>query len=66
MRPILDLAGAARQGPRRHRNGGDGRGDRVATYEYRCPLDGEFEVRLPLGEAGASVDCPGCRRQAAR
>ncbi|MET7751703.1 FmdB family zinc ribbon protein [Micromonospora sp. NPDC005367] len=38
----------------------------MATYEYRCPRDGDFEVRLPLGQAGASVNCPECRQQAAR
>ncbi|MEU4681368.1 zinc ribbon domain-containing protein [Micromonospora sp. NPDC023737] len=38
----------------------------MATYEYRCPRDGDFEVRLPLGQAGASVNCPECRRQATR
>ncbi|RKN29187.1 FmdB family zinc ribbon protein [Micromonospora musae] len=38
----------------------------MATYEYRCPRDGDFEVRLPLGEAGAAVDCPGCHERATR
>ncbi|TDC34372.1 zinc ribbon domain-containing protein [Micromonospora sp. 15K316] len=38
----------------------------MATYEYRCPRDGDFEVRLPLGEAGATLSCPACQGRAAR
>ncbi|MGK5739929.1 zinc ribbon domain-containing protein [Micromonospora sp. URMC 103] len=38
----------------------------MATYEYRCPRDGDFEVRLPLGGAGTVVPCPTCRGEAGR
>ncbi|MFC0506938.1 FmdB family zinc ribbon protein [Micromonospora costi] len=38
----------------------------MATYEYRCPRDGAFEVRLPLGEAGAATRCPDCHGTADR
>nr|WP_285779598.1 zinc ribbon domain-containing protein [Microtetraspora sp. NBRC 13810] len=36
------------------------------TYEYRCPGCGCFEVRLPIGTAPESRDCPACRRPARR
>jgi putative FmdB family regulatory protein len=38
----------------------------VATYEYRCPRDGDFEARFPLGEAAATVRCATCRGAAGR
>ncbi|GAA5200921.1 hypothetical protein GCM10023322_79860 [Rugosimonospora acidiphila] len=38
----------------------------MATYEYRCPRHGAFEVRLRIGEASASVPCGTCGGQAAR
>ncbi|MEV4622523.1 zinc ribbon domain-containing protein [Asanoa sp. NPDC049573] len=38
----------------------------VATYLYRCPRDGEFEVRLPLGAATTTVPCARCAGDAAR
>ncbi|WP_185087528.1 FmdB family zinc ribbon protein [Nonomuraea muscovyensis] len=38
----------------------------MATYEYRCPDCGRFEVRLPIGTAQAVHDCPLCRSPARR
>ncbi|GIH15881.1 FmdB family zinc ribbon protein [Rugosimonospora africana] len=38
----------------------------MATYEYRCPTDGAFEVRTPIGEAAPSVRCGACDGPAAR
>jgi len=38
----------------------------MATYAYRCPRDGDFEVRLPLGAATASIPCGRCAGDAAR
>ncbi|WP_329100440.1 zinc ribbon domain-containing protein [Micromonospora sp. NBC_01699] len=38
----------------------------MATYEYRCPRDGDFEVRFPIGTAAASVRCAACRRESPR
>ncbi|MFI7451977.1 FmdB family zinc ribbon protein [Nonomuraea sp. NPDC049714] len=38
----------------------------MATYAYRCPDCGPFEVRLPIGTAEAVTDCPGCRSAARR
>jgi hypothetical protein len=38
----------------------------MATYVYRCPRDGDFEVRLPLGAATRTVPCVRCADSAAR
>jgi hypothetical protein len=38
----------------------------LATYEYRCPLDGDFELRFPLGEAVPVVRCTTCHGEAGR
>ncbi|SDZ61081.1 hypothetical protein SAMN05421684_7180 [Asanoa ishikariensis] len=38
----------------------------MATYVYRCPSDGDFEVRIPLGAATASVPCAQCAGAAGR
>ncbi len=38
----------------------------MATYAYRCPDCGQFEVRLPIGTAEAARDCPACRAPARR
>ncbi|NJC73128.1 zinc ribbon domain-containing protein [Planosporangium thailandense] len=38
----------------------------MATYEYRCPRDGDFEVRFPIGAAAARVTCSACGADAAR
>jgi putative FmdB family regulatory protein len=32
----------------------------MATYVYRCPDCGPWEVRLPMGSAGTTADCPTC------
>jgi len=38
----------------------------MATYAYRCPDCGPFEVRLPIGTAEAVAECPACRSSARR
>ncbi|MFE3448280.1 FmdB family zinc ribbon protein [Nonomuraea sp. NPDC059194] len=38
----------------------------MATYEYRCPDCGLFEVHLPIGTATAVRDCVACHRPAPR
>ncbi|BCB77405.1 hypothetical protein GCM10022251_70760 [Phytohabitans flavus] len=38
----------------------------MATYEYRCPRDGAFEVRARIGEAAGSVRCGVCGGAAVR
>jgi hypothetical protein len=38
----------------------------VAIYEYRCEIDGRFEVTRAIGTAPASVDCPVCGRAGGR
>ncbi|MEU0568199.1 FmdB family zinc ribbon protein [Nonomuraea sp. NPDC005983] len=38
----------------------------MATYEYRCPECGRFEVHLPIGTATAVHDCPQCHYAAHR
>ncbi|MEV4599086.1 FmdB family zinc ribbon protein [Amycolatopsis sp. NPDC049253] len=38
----------------------------MATYQYRCDRDGVFEVRLPMGTALPSSQCPVCGGEAAR
>lgn len=38
----------------------------MATYVYRCPRDGDVELRLPLGAATATVPCGRCSGEARR
>ncbi|MET9341179.1 MULTISPECIES: FmdB family zinc ribbon protein [unclassified Nonomuraea] len=38
----------------------------MAIYEYRCADCGRFEVRLPIGTATTTCDCPTCQRPAQR
>ncbi|MEU7714517.1 FmdB family zinc ribbon protein [Micromonospora chalcea] len=38
----------------------------MATFEYRCPQDGSFDVVLPVGTAGPSTSCPRCGFPATR
>jgi putative FmdB family regulatory protein len=38
----------------------------VALYEYRCELDGAFDIARPLGTAPPSVACPVCETEARR
>jgi putative FmdB family regulatory protein len=32
----------------------------MATYTYRCTLDGPIDVRRPIGTAPATISCPTC------
>ncbi|WP_263252221.1 FmdB family zinc ribbon protein [Saccharopolyspora rosea] len=38
----------------------------MATYEYDCRECGRFEVKLPMGRATGTRNCPGCHRSAHR
>jgi hypothetical protein len=38
----------------------------VATYQYRCVQDGDFDMRLPIGTATPKSLCPVCDSEAAR
>jgi putative FmdB family regulatory protein len=38
----------------------------LATYQYRCSGDGDFEVRHPIGTAPEPVRCPVCGGDAVR
>jgi len=38
----------------------------VAFYDYRCGLDGVFEIVRPLGTAPRSIACPECGAEASR
>ena len=38
----------------------------MATYGYRCPRDGEFDVAFPIGTAAAHVPCDVCGGEAPR
>jgi len=38
----------------------------MAIYEYRCEVDGPFDVTLPIGTAPSSVACPECASEAER
>ena len=38
----------------------------MAIYEYRCQLDGPFEVMRPIGTAPASIACPVCAGESGR
>ncbi|WP_199789176.1 MULTISPECIES: zinc ribbon domain-containing protein [unclassified Streptomyces] len=41
-------------------------GNFMATYEYLCSDCGPFDVRLAIGSAPATHDCPGCAGEARR
>lgn len=32
----------------------------MATYGYRCDVDGPVDVRLPIGTAPGAIACPRC------
>jgi len=32
----------------------------MATYTYRCTLDGPIDIRRPIGTAPATISCPAC------
>jgi hypothetical protein len=38
----------------------------IATFQYRCPQDGDFEVIRPVGTATTHVACARCGRDAVR
>ena len=38
----------------------------MATYTYRCAVDGAVDVRMPMGTAPQAVDCPSCGSTAPR
>ncbi len=38
----------------------------MATYEFLCRRDGVITVRLPVGQAPASLTCPECHDPARR
>ena len=38
----------------------------MATFEYRCPQDGDFEVSRPIGMAAPRVRCAACGADAVR
>ncbi|EHR51108.1 putative regulatory protein, FmdB family [Saccharomonospora marina XMU15] len=38
----------------------------MVSYAYRCPRCGEFETRLPMGRATATLGCPDCGASAVR
>lgn len=38
----------------------------MATYTFRCTIDGPVDVRLPIGTAPAAIACPRCGAPSAR
>ncbi|ROT27271.1 zinc ribbon domain-containing protein [Micromonospora sp. HM5-17] len=38
----------------------------MPTYDYRCPRDGTFALRFPIGEAAPGVRCVTCGAEAVR
>lgn len=38
----------------------------MPTYDYRCPRDGVFPLRFPIGEATPAGRCPNCGGDAVR
>jgi putative FmdB family regulatory protein len=38
----------------------------VVTYAYRCPQDGAFDLRAPMGQAPQGAACPTCEDEAPR
>jgi len=38
----------------------------VATFQYRCRQDGDFDVQRPIGTPAGAVHCPSCGGDAVR
>ena len=38
----------------------------MATYTYRCTVDGPVDVRRPIGTAPATIPCPTCGAMSSR
>lgn len=38
----------------------------MATYTYRCAVDGTVDLRFPMGTAPAAIHCPSCGGAAPR
>ncbi len=38
----------------------------MATFQYRCEQDGDFELVFAVGKADAAAPCPTCRYPARR
>ena len=38
----------------------------MATYDYRCPVDGTVTVRVPMAQVSATHPCPICEGPARR
>jgi putative FmdB family regulatory protein len=38
----------------------------MATYQYRCVQDGDFDVTRPMGTAAPKWQCPVCDNEAVR
>ena len=38
----------------------------MATYAYRCPACGTFDLARPMGEAPERVECPRCAASSPR
>jgi hypothetical protein len=38
----------------------------MATYTYRCAIDGPVDVRRPIGTAPTTVPCPACGATSSR
>jgi len=38
----------------------------MATYAYRCPACGTFDLTRPMGEAPERVECPRCAASSPR
>jgi len=38
----------------------------MATYTYRCAIDGPVDVRRPIGTAPVTVPCPACGATSSR
>ena len=38
----------------------------MATYQYRCVQDGDFDVSRPMGTAAPKSQCPVCNNEAVR
>ena len=38
----------------------------MATYQYRCADDGDFDISRPIGTATPKSQCPACSNDAVR
>jgi hypothetical protein len=38
----------------------------MVMYQYRCNIDGQFDINLPIGTAPTTMECPSCDESSGR